>query len=236
MTLENDSKLRLLKSNIDAKEKNAILTTSIANEIIEAKKIISKIIITTRVKKNKLKKLYKKNKKINTALIKFNRNKDKEFLKVISSEINTVYYFHKRIEQKLQKNKNLLTKNKKITLDLDNQNKLLKTKDKILNDFDKKILFYQNENTRLSSKLLLTEKQNKIINENLIITQNKKNELIKLIKDLSDHFLKGNIFKTKFEKPKIELINDHKKISSNKEIKKKNSKDDLNKIVNDIFN
>ena len=38
MTLENDSKLRLLKSNIDAKEKNAILTTSIANEIIEAKK------------------------------------------------------------------------------------------------------------------------------------------------------------------------------------------------------
>ena len=236
MTLENDSKLRLLKSNIDAKEKNAILTTSIANEIIEAKKIISKIIITTRVKKNKLKKLYKKNKKINTALIKFNRNKDKEFLKVISSEINTVYYFHQRIEQKLQKNKNLLTKNKKITLDLDNQNKLLKTKDKILNDFDKKILFYQNENTRLSSKLLLTEKQNKIINENLIITQNKKNELIKLIKDLSDHFLKGNIFKTKFEKPKIELINDHKKISSNKEIKKKNSKDDLNKIVNDIFN
>ena len=45
---------------------------------------------------------------------KFNRNKDVQYW---IDQSNFVYYFHQRIEQKLQKNKNLLTKNKKITLE-----------------------------------------------------------------------------------------------------------------------
>jgi hypothetical protein len=235
MPLSDNNEITLLMLDADFREINTSSNKLIANEISDVKNMISKIIISTKTNKNRLKKLYKKDKKINTGLIKFNRNKDKDFLKIVADEINTIHNHHKKLEKKLEKNLNLYEKNKKIILDLENENKHLKTKDKVLNDFDQKILFYQNENIRLSSKLLLTEKQNKIINENLTISVNKKNELIKLIKDLNNHFLEKNILKTHFGKSKIESISDHKKVDLNKEVKKIQSKNDLNEVINKIF-
>ena len=235
MPLSDNNEITLLMLDADFREINTSSNKLIANEISDVKNMISKIIISTKTNKNRLKKLYKKDKKINTGLIKFNRNKDKDFLKIVADEINTIHNHHKKLEKKLEKNLNLYEKNKKIILDLENENKHLKTKDKVLNDFDQKILFYQNENIRLSSKLLLTEKQNKIINENLITSENKKNELIKLIKDLNNHFLENNIVKTHFEKSKIEVISDHKKVDLDKEVKKTQSKSDLNEVINKIF-
>ena len=219
--------IKLLQiTSTDVREKNTTANRIIANEISDVRDMISKIIITTKANKNRLKKLYKKDKKINNGLIKFNRNKDKEFLKIVTGEINTVHNNHKRLEEKFKKNK-----------------------DKAINEINQKILFYQNENIRLSSKLLSTEKQNKIINENLIVSESKKNELIKLIRDLNNHFFENNIVNTNFKKKEIKGINNQKNTVLDKEIQKKLSKssfdkknnkkiheDNLNEAISNIFN
>lgn len=220
----------------EVREKNNISNKLINDEILDVKEMISKIIISTKSNKNKLKKLYKKDKKINTGLIKFNRNKNKEFLKIVTGEINTIQNNHRKLENKFKKNKVLYEKNNKIILNLENENKNLKTNDRTLNIFEKKILYYQNDNKRLSSKLDLIEKQNKIINENLIISENTKDVLIKLITDLNKHFSENNVVKTEFDKKKIGHITDHKKNDFDKEINNTVSNDNLNEIINDIFN
>jgi hypothetical protein len=235
MPLEEDNIPLLLTSNIDFRGINNTSNKLIAKEILDIKNVISKIIISTKTNKNRLKKLYKKDKRINIALVKFNKNKDKKFFKIFASEISTVKYNHKLIENKLEKNKNLYKKDKKTILDLKNENQCLKNNDKILNDIHKKILFLQNENVRLSSKLLSTENQNKIINLNLITSENKRNEFIKLVSELNEYNLKDNILKTNITKQKNELINDKKKTDLYNDIKKTNIKKDLDEIIENIF-
>ena len=235
MPLEENNIPLLLTSNIDFREINTTSNKLIAKEILDIRNIISKIIISTKTNKNRLKKLYKKDKRINIALVKFNKNKDKKFFKIFASEINTVKYNHKLIENKLEKNKNLYKKDKKTILDLTTENQGLKNNDKILNDIHKKILFLQNENVRLSSKLLSTENQNKVINLNLITSENKRNEFIKLVSELNEYNLKDNILKTNITKQKNELINDKKKTDLYNDIKKTNIKKDLDEIIENIF-
>ena len=96
MPLEEDNIPLLLTSNIDFRGINNTSNKLIAKEILDIKNVISKIIISTKTNKNRLKKLYKKDKKINTGLIKFNRNKDKDFLKIVADEINTIHNHHKK--------------------------------------------------------------------------------------------------------------------------------------------
>ena len=131
MPLDDNNEITLLTLDTDLREKNTSSNKLIANEIIDVKNMVSKIIISTKTNKNRLKKLYKKDKKISTGLIKFNRNKDKEFIKIVAGEISTIHNHHKKLEKKLEKNKNLYEKNKKIILDFGNENKHLKTKDKV---------------------------------------------------------------------------------------------------------
>jgi hypothetical protein len=235
MVLKNDNLESPLILSDDMFHKTNISNKLISNEILEVKNIISKIIISTKANKNRLKKLYKKDKKINTNLIKLNKDKNKKFLKIVGSEIDVIKNNHKKIEKKIEKNGYQYENNKKIISVLKDENKYLKIKNKSFNDFNQKILFYQNENLRLSSKLQLAEKQSKMLNENLNISENKKDELIKLIIDLNDHFLENNLIKTNFNEKNIELINDNKKLNLDKNAKKINTQGDLSKIIKDIF-
>jgi len=230
----NEESPLILKDEV--REKINTSNKLISEEIFEVKNIISKIIISTKANKNKLKKLYKKDKKINIDITKLNKNKDKKILKIIGNEIYAAQNIHKKIEQKFERNINFQKKYKRIIKDIKNKNKYSKIKYGELNDLTKKILFYQNENVRLSNRLSTEEKQKKTINDNLTISENKKDELIKLIKDLNEHFLDNKIVNTNFKIQKFKAVDNLKKTNLYNEIKNTKTSSELNKIIKDIFN
>lgn len=209
-------------------EKSIVSNKLIINEILEVKKRISEIIISTKNNKNKLKKLYKKDKKINANIIRLNKNKDKKILKIVTTEIATAKDNYKKLTDKLDNIDNLNQKYKKIIFDLENKNTEFDT-------LTKKILFYQNESIRLSAKLKSNENINKTINENLITSENKKKELIQMIQDLNNYLFENSAVKINFDKQKKNITNDLKEISFPTEIKKNNSNNDLDDTINKIF-
>lgn len=209
-------------------EKSIVSNKLIINEILEVKKKISEIIISTKNNKNKLKKLYKKDKKINANIIRLNKNKDKKILKIVTTEIATAKDNYKKLTDKLDNIDNLNQKYKKIIFDLENKNTEFDT-------LTKKILFYQNESIRLSAKLKSNENINKTINENLITSENKKKELIQMIQDLNNYLFENSAVKINFDKQKKNITNDLKEISFPTEIKKNNSNNDLDDTINKIF-
>jgi hypothetical protein len=106
------------------------------------------------------------------------------------------------------------------------QDKLINSQKKIISDNDEKIKFYQNENVRLSSELLNSQKLANIANENLSNIENKNNKIFNQIKDLQNYTGVNNIISAKFKKSKQNFID---------EDGEKNKNINLDVLVSDIF-
>ena len=106
------------------------------------------------------------------------------------------------------------------------QDKLINSQKKIISDNDEKIKFYQNENVRLSSELLNSQKLADIANENLSNIENKNNKIFNQIKDLQNYNDDNNIISARFKKSKQNFID---------EDGEKNKNINLDVLVSDIF-
>ena len=106
------------------------------------------------------------------------------------------------------------------------QDKLINSQKKIIFDNDEKIKFYQNENVRLSSELLSSQKLANIANENLSNIENKNNKIFNQIKDLQNYNDDNNIISARFKKSKQNFID---------EDEEKNKNINLDVLVSDIF-
>ena len=106
------------------------------------------------------------------------------------------------------------------------QDKLINSQKKIILDNDEKIKFYQNENVRLSSELLNSQKLANIANENLSNIENKNNKIFNQIKDLQNYNEDNNIISARFKKSKQNFI---------EEDGEKNKDINLDVLVSDIF-
>jgi chromosome segregation ATPase len=133
---------------------------------------------------------------------------------------------------------------KMVLFDTDKNNNVLEklqNKIKELDEANKKIKFYQDENVRLSSQLKDTEKKYEIINDNFNNNEKEKNVIFKQIQELNNSLHKNNIFGTPF----IKNINKEKIVNSKfldeiaennlKETKTSDKADDLNFLVKNIF-
>tara|TARA_B100000795_G_scaffold224769_1_gene180278 strand:+ start:612 stop:941 length:330 start_codon:yes stop_codon:yes gene_type:complete len=106
-----------------------------------------------------------------------------------------------------------------------------------------KINFYQEENIRLSSEIIIIQKDYESIKNNFTEEVNEKNNIYKKIKELNNSLVKNNIVGTPFLKEKIKEVSINSKVLndiSNKNLvdeKKRIEIDkDLNEQINDIFN
>ena len=106
------------------------------------------------------------------------------------------------------------------------QDKLINSQKKIISDNDEKIKFYQNENVRLSSELLSSQKLANIANENLSNIENKNNKIFNQIKDLQNYNEDNNIISARFKKSKQNFT---------EEDEEKNKNINLDVLVSDIF-
>ena len=116
-----------------------------------------------------------------------------------------------------------------------------KNKIKQLDEENKKIKFYQDDNIRLSSSVNEIQKKYDSIKDNFNKTEKEKNDIFMQIQDLNNSLLKNNIIGAPFLKDKIEETNINSKVlndiaDNNLNNTKTSNKDkDLNIIVNDIF-
>ena len=106
------------------------------------------------------------------------------------------------------------------------QDKLINSQKKIIFNNDEKIKFYQNENVRLSSELLNSQKLANIANENLSNIENKNIKIFNQIKDLQNYNEDNNIISARFKKSKQNFID---------EDEGKNKNINLDVLVSDIF-
>ena len=106
------------------------------------------------------------------------------------------------------------------------QDKLINSQKIIISDNDEKIKFYQNENVRLSSELLSSQKLANIANENLSNIENKNNKIFNQIKDLQNYNEDDNIISARFKKSKQNFIDEYGE---------KNKNINLDVLVSDIF-
>ena len=106
------------------------------------------------------------------------------------------------------------------------QDKLINSQKKIIFNNDEKIKFYQNENVRLSSELLSSQKLANIANENLSNIENKNIKIFNQIKDLQNYNEDNNIISARFKKSKQNFI---------EEDGEKNKDINLDVLVSDIF-
>jgi hypothetical protein len=106
------------------------------------------------------------------------------------------------------------------------QDKLINSQKKIIFNNDEKIKFYQNENVRLSSELLNSQKLANIANENLSNIENKNIKIFNQIKDLQNYNEDNNIISARFKKSKQNFID---------EDEEKNKNINLDVLISDIF-
>ena len=162
-----------------------------------------------------------KSKDLHDEKIKFDSNKIK--LQIIKNQ--------ELLIDEYKKNNNILSSNLE----------KLKSKIRELDEENKKIKFYQDENVRLSSQLKDTEKKYEIINDNFNNNEKEKNVIFKQIQELNNSLHKNNIFGTPFIKNinKETIVNSKflDEIAENnlKETKTSDKADDLNILVKNIF-
>ena len=169
---------------------------------------------------NKIKKDIVKIKNTTTLI---NENIKKEKRKIIDEIKN------KKKELNLYNNdkNSLFEKVSKYTLDKSIiQDELIHSQKKIILDANEKIKYYQNENIRLSSELLSSQKLTNLANENLSNIEYKNNKIFNQIKDLQNHTAENNIISNKFQKNKQHFINEDEAIDKNI---------NLNTLISDIF-
>ena len=112
-----------------------------------------------------------------------------------------------------------------------------------IDEMTSKINFYQEENIRLSSEIIIIQKDYESIQNNFIQVENEKNNIYKQIKELNNSLIKNNIVGTPFLKEKIKEVSINTKVLN--DINNKNLVDEkkklginknLNEQISDIFN
>ena len=143
--------------------------------------------------------------------------------------------------QIIQNQQLLIDEYKKNNNTLNSNLEEFKNKIKQLDEENKKIKFYQDDNIRLSSSVNDIQKKYDTIKDNFNKTEKEKNDIFIQIQDLNNSLLKNNIIGAPFLKDKIEETNINSKVlndiaDNNLNNTKTSNKDkDLNIIVNDIF-
>lgn len=182
--------------------KNEVKTESEVLQINKIKKDIVKIKNTTTLINENIK---NEKRKINDEI----KNKKKE-LNLYNNDKNSLF-------EKVSK----YTLDKSII-----QDELIHSQKKIILDANEKIKYYQNENIRLSSELLSSQKLTNLANENLSNIEYKNNKIFNQIKDLQNHTAENNIISNKFQKNKQYFINEDEPIDRNT---------NLDILISDIF-
>jgi hypothetical protein len=198
----NYKDLNLLNEDQPLILKNEVKTESEALQTNKLEQEISKI-------KNITNKINKNIQKDKSKIIKELKNKKKE-LKSYNDEKN--YLFEMVSEHTLDKS--II------------QDELIHSQKKMILDADEKIKYYQNENIRLSSELLSSQKLTNLANENLSNIEYKNNKIFNQIKDLQNHTAENNIISNKFQKNKQHFINEDEPIDKNT---------NLDILISDIF-
>jgi hypothetical protein len=112
-----------------------------------------------------------------------------------------------------------------------------------IDEMTSKINFYQEENIRLSSEIIIIQKDYESIQNNFIQVENEKNNIYNQIKELNNSLIKSNIVGTPFLKEKIKEVSINTKVLN--DINNKNLVDEkkklginknLNEQISDIFN
>jgi len=99
-----------------------------------------------------------------------------------------------------------------------------------LNEIDKKVKFYQDENVRLSGELLSFQKKNETIKINLTDIENEKLKISNKINELSKSIeQKTNVVETAFSKESLPLTKD-----DNEKLNQKEQKS-LDEVISRIF-
>ena len=95
---------------------------------------------------------------------------------------------------------------------------------------NEKVRFYQEENIRLSSELLATQKKNEMIKENLNSIEIEKEQISNMIQDLNKTIgEKANIISSNFVKENIVRTDKKTEVLNDKEQKS------LDEVINRIF-
>ena len=109
-------------------------------------------------------------------------------------------------------------------------------------DHEKKIKFYQEDNTRLSNELFNLQNKYEIIKNNFDVAEKDKNDIFKQVQELNDSLLKTNVVGTPYLKDKVEkkninsyILNDISETNIENEKKLSKIDNDLDKKINDIF-
>jgi hypothetical protein len=94
--------------------------------------------------------------------------------------------FNNNLNTKL--NSELIETNKLLTNQIDDlkNNKINETNNSLSEETNNKIKFYQDENVRLSSELVLTQQRHDILKTNIIKIETEKNNISTQIKELSN--------------------------------------------------
>ena len=109
-------------------------------------------------------------------------------------------------------------------------------------DHEKKIKFYQEDNTRLSNELFNLQNKYEIIKNNFDVAEKDKNDIFKQVQELNDSLLKTNVVGTPYLKDKVEkkninsyILNDISETNIENEKKLSKIDNELDKKINDIF-
>ena len=104
------------------------------------------------------------------------------------------------------------------------------------------VKFYQDDNSRLSNEIIITQKKYEMIKNNFEIAEKEKNDIFKQIQNLNNSLTSNNIVGTPYVKEILEedtinskVLNDISNKNIEEEKKTLNFTDDLDKEINDIF-
>jgi chromosome segregation ATPase len=231
----------------DIKTKMLLISKTIENQEAEIKKLYieKKLLEQNKIKSNIIK---------NQQKLIFNQKKDNIDLKLNVNEIE------KKLNEKDISNRKFLINNAElkntISRYVKHSNKLQAnisqlqeeysearmTKSQI-DEMNKKINFYQEENIRLSSKITVIQNDFASLKNTFIEVENEKNNIYREINELNKSLIKSNIVVTPFDKENhvdnslnlktLEKVTDSNLSEKKIKDKHKNDKDDQ---INNIFN
>ena len=155
-------------------------------------------------------------------------NDNNDLIKSQKSEINDFKY---KIKQLNEKNQNLEKTIEDLRLTMSNNNSAN------ISDLENKIKHYQDENIRISSELVESDKRFAVTKDSLSALQNQRSDLIEKLNSIN-HVMKGeNIISNVFDESTDKTNSNQEPKANSNQIPKKNiHSGNLDKKIQDIFN
>jgi hypothetical protein len=238
---ENNDNLDLDHISLKEQNKNLIVEhSSLKNNFLNLRKILVELMYKTNflkdntIKINSQLNLYKDKEKESQAKIKKLEEeiiiKNKLF-DVANDNKNKIKFQLIEIDDYKQEVKELREKNKNLekTIDTLKQNLSNNDKGENINDLKNKIKYYQDENIRISSELVESNKRFSVTKETLSAIQNQRTDLIEKLNSINHVMKSENIISNVFDEGEDKIINNQKP-------KKNIDSTNINKKIKDIFN